>query len=74
MPELVKQFSDLKFVEVDRDELPELFEQYDVMGIPSFIAFKKGQELTRFVSKLRKTKEEIETYLKRTSDVAKHLA
>ena len=73
MPELVEKYSDLKFVELDRDELPEVFEQHGVMGIPSFIAFKRGQELTRFVSKLRKTKEEIDTYLQRTNEVAKHI-
>jgi hypothetical protein len=34
-----------------------------VFGIPSFVAFKNGQEAGRFVSKDRKTQEEIEEFL-----------
>ena len=40
--------------------------EYEVMGIPSFICFKDGKEISRFVSTLRKTKEEIEAFLTRT--------
>jgi hypothetical protein len=34
-----------------------------VFGIPSFIAFENGKELGRFVSKDRKTQEEIERFI-----------
>lgn len=34
-----------------------------VMGIPSFVAFKDGEETGRFVSKLRKTEQEIDDFL-----------
>ena len=50
----------LTFIELDRDEFPDLCEKLNILGIPSFIAFRGGQELVRFVSKLRKTREEIE--------------
>jgi len=33
--------------------------ELDILGIPSFVAFDQGKEIGRFVSKLRKTKEEI---------------
>ena len=36
----------------------------EILGIPSFIAYDKGEELSRFVSKLRKTKPEIISMLK----------
>ena len=49
------------------------FEQYDVTGIPSLIAFKKGQELTRFRQQVAQDKRGNRDYLKRTSDVANHL-
>ncbi|WP_010271228.1 thioredoxin family protein [Paenibacillus senegalensis] len=74
MPEVESQYADsLTFVVVDRDQLPELCEHYHILGIPSFIMFRNGQEVTRFVSKLRKTREEIEQYLDKSLQVAKSL-
>jgi thioredoxin-like negative regulator of GroEL len=71
MPDLVKQYEDrLSFVQVDRDELPDLCSELNILGIPSFIVFREGQELTRFVSKLRKSREEIEQFLDRSLEVA----
>lgn len=72
MPELEEQYKDtVQFFEVDRDELGELCIDLNILGIPSFIAFKKGQELVRFVSKLRKTREEIEQFVNRAIEVYK---
>ncbi|RKD26786.1 thiol reductase thioredoxin [Ammoniphilus oxalaticus] len=74
MPELEKQFKDqISFVSLDRDRFPELSQQLDIFGIPSFIAFKNGQELIRFVSKLGKSREEIEHFLQRAVQVASTL-
>lgn len=71
MPDVEKKYADaVDFIEVDRDELPDLCETYQILGIPSFIAFKNGRELVRFVSKLRKTREEIEQFLDRAVAVA----
>lgn len=64
----------ITFIELDRDEFPDLCEQLNILGIPSFIAFRGGQELVRFVSKLRKTREEIEQFLDRALEVANALA
>ncbi|MFC4597044.1 thioredoxin family protein [Cohnella hongkongensis] len=61
----------LRLIEIDRDDLPDLCGELNILGIPSFIAFRQGRELVRFVSKLRKTREEIEQFLDRavqTSD------
>lgn len=67
MPDLVASYAQrLDFIEVDRDELPELCEENYVLGIPSFIVFQRAQEQGRFVSKLRKTREEIEAFLDET--------
>ena len=63
MPEVIEKFSNLRFVKIDRDQFIDLCIELDVFGIPSFIAFKEGQELARFVSKDRKTQEEIEQFL-----------
>jgi thioredoxin-like negative regulator of GroEL len=48
---------------VDRDQFIDLCQQLDVYGIPSFIGFEDGKELGRFVSKDRKTQEEIEGFI-----------
>jgi thioredoxin-like negative regulator of GroEL len=64
MPELEDHYKqNLTFYHIDRDELPELCSELNILGIPSFIVFKQGREIDRFVSKLRKTKEEIEQFL-----------
>ncbi|RKP56132.1 thioredoxin [Cohnella endophytica] len=60
----------LTMVEIDRDDLPDLCSELNILGIPSFIAFRQGKELVRFVSKLRKTREEIEQFLDRAVEVS----
>ncbi|RNB84777.1 thioredoxin family protein [Brevibacillus panacihumi] len=75
MPEVEKAYADkLDMVEINRDTLPELSQRLDVFGIPSFIAFYKGQEVVRFVSKLGKSREEIERFLDRAVQVSEGLA
>lgn len=75
MPDLEKHYADkLTFIHIDRDELPELSADYGILGIPSFIFFRKGQELTRFVSKFRKTREEIEQYIDRSLEVSEAMS
>ncbi|WP_040952921.1 thioredoxin family protein [Gorillibacterium massiliense] len=75
MPEVMKKYEDrLSFIQLDRDDFPELCTQLNILGIPSFIVFAEGKELTRFVSKLRKTREEIEGFLEKSAVVAETLA
>jgi thiol-disulfide isomerase/thioredoxin len=63
MPEVESKFNEYTFVHIDRDEFIDLCQQLDVYGIPSFIAYENGKELGRFVSKDRKTQEEIESFI-----------
>ena len=63
MPEVEAKYGDYTFVHIDRDQFIDLCIEQDVFGIPSFIAFEDGQELGRFVSKDRKTQEEIEQFI-----------
>ncbi|MFZ3580103.1 thioredoxin family protein [Virgibacillus sp. DJP39] len=67
LPEIENEFPTYKFVLIDRDQFIEVCQDYDVFGIPSFIAFKNGQEAGRFVSKDRKTKEEIIKFIQGVS-------
>ena len=63
MPEVEAKYGDYTFVHIDRDQFIDLCIEQDVFGIPSFIAFEDGRELGRFVSKDRKTQEEIEQFI-----------
>jgi len=59
LPEIEEMYKTFKFIEVNRDDFIELAQDEDIFGIPSFLAFMNGEEAGRFVSKDRKTKEEI---------------
>ncbi len=63
LPEVEAKYQEYTFVYVDRDQFIDLCVQLEVFGIPSFIGFKEGQETGRFVSKDRKTQEEIENFI-----------
>lgn len=63
MPEVEEKFTHYTFVSVDRDQFIEICQEMDVYGIPSFIVFEQGLETKRFVSKDRKTQQQIEEFL-----------
>lgn len=61
--EIVAANPEFKFYVVNRDDLLDLCKDLDVLGIPSFIGYDGEKEIGRFVSKLRKTKEEIQAFI-----------
>ncbi|WP_078545032.1 thioredoxin family protein [Litchfieldia alkalitelluris] len=63
LPEIEESFSDYSFYYVDRDQFIDLCQELDIFGIPSFVVYSFGNELGRFVSKDRKTKEEIVSFI-----------
>lgn len=63
LPEIENKYSQYQFIHVDRDQFIDLCQEMDIFGIPSFVAFKDGNEIGRFVSKDRKTQEEIEDFI-----------
>lgn len=63
MPEVVEKFTAYKFIYVNRDEFIDLCVENDIFGIPSFLAYKNGEEVGRYVSKDRKTQEQIEQFI-----------
>ena len=63
MPEVEEKFTNFTFIKVDRDQFIDLCIELDIFGIPSFLAFENGTELDRFVSKDRKTQEQIEEFI-----------
>jgi len=68
LPRLEADYPEYNFLHVDRDDFLELCQQLDIFGIPSFIAYHNGEEAGRFVSKDRKTLEEIEDFINGLSE------
>lgn len=64
MPEIIDEFPDFTFIKVDRDDNIELCKELDIFGIPSFVAYSDGKEIGRLVNKNRKSKTEVETFIK----------
>ncbi|MFK9090794.1 thioredoxin family protein [Bacillus salipaludis] len=70
LPTLEEAYKEkIDMIAVNRDDFPEILEELDVYGIPSFIAFQDGKELNRFVSKLGKSQEEVEQFLNQVVEV-----
>ncbi|CQR48169.1 Thioredoxin-like protein YtpP [Paraliobacillus sp. PM-2] len=63
MPEIEAEFASFNFVYIDRDQFIDICVSHDIFGIPSFLAFENGKEIGRFVSKDKKSKEEIQSFL-----------
>lgn len=64
MPIIEKNHPEFKFIEIDIDQHADLAETYNIKGIPSFVGLNQGQEIGRFVNGDRKTKPEIEEFIK----------
>ncbi|MDF2699707.1 MAG: trxA 5 [Haloplasmataceae bacterium] len=63
MPSIESEFPQFKFVYVDRDKFINKCIENNVLGIPSFIVYKDGKVVGTFISKFRKTKQEIVDFL-----------
>lgn len=64
MAEIESDFPDAQFIQINRDEMIDLCIELGIMGIPSFVVYNNGEEVGRLVNKKRKTKDEIEAFLK----------
>lgn len=63
MPSIVEKYNQYNFYTINRDQLMDLCVELEIFGIPSFVAFKDGQEVGRFVNKERKTRQQIEEFI-----------
>ena len=63
LPRLVKDFSEYKFYSVNRDMDIELAKHLNIFGIPSFLIYKNGEELDRFVDKRRKSYIQVKDFI-----------
>ncbi|XP_071736474.1 thioredoxin H2-like [Rutidosis leptorrhynchoides] len=47
--DLAIEFSDVDFIKIDVDELPNRAKHFDVQATPTFVLFNKGKELDRTI-------------------------
>lgn len=64
LPEIEKDFSNAKFYQIDRDGSINVAKKLMIMGIPSFVVYQDGKEIGRLVNKDRKTKQQVEDFLR----------
>lgn len=63
LPGIEADYPEYNFIYVDRDEFIDLCGELNIFGIPSFLAYQQGEEIGRFVSKDRKSQEQIEEFI-----------
>lgn len=61
--QVVNENPDWEFIYIDSDLHPELANQYQILGIPSFVALKNGVEVSNLISKQAKPKELINQWI-----------
>ncbi|RNF39322.1 thioredoxin family protein [Planococcus salinus] len=60
---IMEEYSQYKWFDVNRDELPDVAEKYEVMGIPSLLIFKNGEKTAHLHSANAKTPESVTEFL-----------
>lgn len=65
-PRLIDQYKKMKFYKIDRDGLIDLSSHLGIYGIPSFLIFRNGEEIGRFVDKNRKSMKEAKSFIDKT--------
>jgi len=63
---LDSDYNEIEIIKINRDHLLELASHLSIWGIPSFLLFKSGTELGRFVDKNHKTYEQVKTFIDNT--------
>ncbi|MFH0348804.1 thioredoxin family protein [Bacillus vallismortis] len=61
--DILEEYNQNDWYELNKDELPEPAEKYQVMGIPSLLIFKNGEKTAHLHSANAKTPEEVTEFL-----------
>ncbi|KKB33311.1 thioredoxin family protein [Bacillus thermotolerans] len=62
--DIVSEYNQYEWYEIDRDEFPDIADQYDVMGIPSLLIFQNGEKQAHLHSANAKSPEQVTDFLK----------
>lgn len=65
---IVAAYNQYQWFDVNRDELPEIAEKYEVMGIPSLLIFKQGEKAAHLHSANAKSPEDVTDFLSKQSE------
>lgn len=60
---IVEKYNEYTWYEVDRDELPDIAEKYEVMGIPSLLIFQNGEKKAHLHSAHAKSPQQVTDFL-----------
>ncbi|UII54160.1 thioredoxin family protein [Cytobacillus spongiae] len=63
LPSVLEELPNIPFQQINKDELSELAERHQVMGIPSLLVFKNGEKIGHLHSANAKTPEEVQEFL-----------
>ncbi|MGG1338296.1 thioredoxin family protein [Bacillus subtilis] len=61
--DILEEYNQNDWYELNKDELPDMAEKYQVMGIPSLLIFKNGEKTAHLHSANAKTPEEVTEFL-----------
>ncbi|KUO96448.1 thioredoxin family protein [Ferroacidibacillus organovorans] len=65
-----EQFSgQFAMARINCEAVPEIAEQFEVVGIPSFLAFDRAELVNRLYSRDAKSKQQVESFLQTCFDV-----
>ncbi|MBF7024518.1 thioredoxin family protein [Staphylococcus kloosii] len=63
LPQLEEKYSNYQFISVDRDQFMDICIDHGIMGIPSFLVYKNGEQLGSYIGKERKSIAQIDDFL-----------
>ncbi|AVQ35919.1 thioredoxin family protein [Staphylococcus kloosii] len=63
LPQLEEKYTNYQFISVDRDQFMDICIDHGIMGIPSFLVYKNGEQLGSYIGKERKSIAQIDDFL-----------
>lgn len=63
LPVVLEEVQNVSMYEINKDDLPEIAEKYDVMGIPSLLVFKDGEKQAHLHSANAKSPDQVIEFL-----------
>ncbi len=61
--DIIEEYSEYDWYEMNRDHVPDLAEKYEIMGIPSLLLFQNGEKIAHLHSSHTKRPEQITDFL-----------
>ncbi|WP_436881539.1 thioredoxin family protein [Staphylococcus gallinarum] len=63
LSQLEDKYQEYNFVSVDRDKYLDICIEHGIMGIPSFLVYRDGEQIGSYIGKERKSIEQIDSFL-----------